>query len=282
MKLWPLLIILLLFLVGCGSSGDEGVIQQNFKLGYNGLDFDFIDNAPPEQIYPFSEFKMILEFQNLGAYDITDGEVSILGLEERYFILDFYNQNFDPLMGRSLVNPNGDKVLIEFDGVSENLFQNADEYTNNYFLIINYDSEMEFSDSICIKPNLYSTYDGGCEVEDKSYSGQGSPLAITKMEEIISPGSGVEFRLVLENKGDGKVGQVTLRRARLGNEALQCQFRGETADLRRTEFDREEQETTIICRKNFISGQSSYMTTLSMNFDYEYEIVEQKELMMIK
>tara|TARA_Y100000034_G_scaffold125089_1_gene174192 strand:- start:257 stop:1102 length:846 start_codon:yes stop_codon:yes gene_type:complete len=281
MKWWPVLIIFILFLIGCGSSEPDNLIDYNFRQGYSGLDVSFIDNAPPDQIYPYSEFKIIVELENLAADDIINGKVAILGLEDRYFIVDPLNQDFADLLGRSLTNPNGDKDVVEFYGSSVDLFQNADEYVNNYLLKISYDSEMEFADSICIKPNLYSTYDGGCEVEDKSYSGQGGPLAITGMEEIISPNSGVEFRLNLENKGEGKVGQVTLRRARLGNEALECQFRGERADLRRTNFD-QEQQTTIICRKSFINGQSSYMTTLSMNFDYEYELVQQEQLMMVK
>ena len=86
MKWWPVLVIVILFLAGCGSE-EESLVQYNFKQGYNGLSLKFFDNAPPEYIYPFSEFKIIVELENLGAYDITDGQIAILGLEEKYFII---------------------------------------------------------------------------------------------------------------------------------------------------------------------------------------------------
>ncbi|HLC89207.1 MAG TPA: hypothetical protein VJG49_04165 [Candidatus Nanoarchaeia archaeon] len=271
-----------LLLASCGSNQGENLAQYNFKQGYEGLKVKFMENSPPEEVYPFSEFKIIVELENLGAYDITDGTVAILGLEEKYFFVYPPEQEFDRLLGRSLTNPSGDLVPKEFDVASEDLFQNAEEYVGNYFLKVNYNSEMEFADSICIKPNLYSTYDAGCEVEEKSYRGQGGPLAVTKLVEIISPGSGVEFRLDLENKGRGKVGTATLRRARLGNEPIECRFSGEASDLRSTKFDREEQKEVIICRKAFIAGQSSYTTTLSIEFSYDYELVQQEKLTMVK
>ena len=273
---------IMLLLTGCSSNQEDGLVQYNFKQGYEGLNIKLMENSPPEKIYPFSEFQIIVELENLGAYDITDGTIAILGLDEKYFFVDQLEQEFDRMLGRSLTNPSGDRNQLEFYAASEDLFENAEEYVGNYFLKVNYDSEMEFSDSICIKPNMYSTYDDGCEVEDKSYRGQGGPLAVTKLEEVISPGSGVEFRLDLENKGRGKVGTVTLRRARLGNEPIECKFQRAASDLRRIEFDREEQKEVIICRKSFISGQSSYTTTLSIEFGYDYELVQQEQLKMVK
>ncbi len=274
--------VIILILAGCGSDQGESLVQYNFKQGYDGLNIKFMENSPPEKVYPFSEFKIIVELENLGAYDITDGTITILGLDEKYFFIYPSDQEFERLLGRSLTNPSGDQDQSQFYASSEDLFENAEEYVGNYFLKVNYNSEMEFSDSICIKPNMYSTYDEGCEVEDKSYRGQGGPLAITKLEEIVSPGSGVEFRLDLENKGRGKVGMVTLRRARLGNEPIECRFSDEISEVRRIEFDREEQKKVVICRKSFISGQSSYTTTLSIDFSYDYELVQQEKLTMVK
>ena len=49
MKLLAVLVILMFFLVGCGTE-ETNVVKYNFKQGYNGLNLNFIDNAPPDRI----------------------------------------------------------------------------------------------------------------------------------------------------------------------------------------------------------------------------------------
>ena len=61
----------------------------------------------------------------------------------------------------------------------------------------------ELSQTVCINSNLYGVTDAGCKVDfKKSLSGQGSPVAVTHMEEVIHPGTipQVEFRFKIENR----------------------------------------------------------------------------------
>ena len=270
----------LLILPACGQK-QQGDLQHNFKQGITELNVKFLPNLPPERIYPQSNFKMVLELDNQAAYDVAEGQVTILGLDPTYLQVPQPNQPFGPLLGRSFTAPSGEKAFVEFDGSAGSLIAGAEEYRAPYFLKLSYNSKMEFADTVCINPKVYQVYDAGCAVENKkSYSGQGAPLAITNLEEIISPGIGaaVDFRLELKNRGRGKVGSVTLNSAKLGNQELTCTFQG---TLNRVmNFTSEQQETTLLCRTT-LRDQNSYTTTVSLDFSYLYELVQQQTLNVI-
>ncbi|MBI2665550.1 hypothetical protein HYX12_02950, partial [Candidatus Woesearchaeota archaeon] len=198
------------------------------------------------------------------------------------------------LKGRSLTIPSGEKVFIEFDGRANNLYLNAEKQDFNYFLRADYKSMMDFSDTVCINPNLYAVYDSGCKVEEKkSYSGQGAPLSITSMEEITTPGpaSRVEFRLDIKNRGKGTINSVELISARLGGKDLVCEFVGNNKPIAEEEDSlgrkivfgekNNRQEAVLIC-KTILEDTSSYMTTLVLEFNYEYTLKQQNSLRLVR
>src|SRR3989344_976696 len=141
--LFTTVILLLLVLAGCGSDNGGEVISYNFKQGTGELNYRFVEKAPPEEIYPISSFKMILELDNQMAYDISNGQVKIRGLDPKFFKIEPLEQSFS-LLGRSFSAPEGEKNYLEFSGMSGPLFQNSDEYEGNYFLIFSFDSELDF------------------------------------------------------------------------------------------------------------------------------------------
>lgn len=289
--LLSLLILLLLSIVGCGSQAPG--TTTNFKQGISELQFKMLPNAPPEKIYQGSGFKIIVEASNLAAYELKGVEVSIVGLNEKYFSLT-NREHIIPLMqGKSLLTPIGDVQFLEFSGASNMLFENANEYTGNYFLKAKYHSTMEFGDTVCIHPSLYDVADAGCKVQDrKSYGGQGAPLAVTDIEEIIYPsgaGGEVEFRIHVANRGSGKVRGVVFGRAQLGNEEMECEFKGKDVSTeegtvytpKSVLLKEDAQEALLVC-KLFLKDQSSYLTTLSMNFGYDYEWKQQYSLRLVR
>ncbi len=275
------LIILVLF-VGCGSNAGDRALTYNFKQGVSELDVDFLDNAPPEKIYPTTPFKIIAKLDNQAAYDATAGTVRIVGLDEQFFRVDQQEQLFEKVEGRSALVPSGEKKFLEFDAAAGELFQNAEEYVNTFFVKVHYSSKMDFQDTICINPHLYAVYDAGCKVEDrKGYSGQGAPLAVQELEEIMSPGGSVELRLRLRNQGRGKINTVYMGSTLLGGEEMPCEFQNTKEDKKKIEFTPEKQEATIICRKA-LRDQNSYTTTLSLGFSYDYEVKEEGRLRMVR
>ena len=279
------IVLITLFLIGCGGSDVEKATQFNFKQGTPELNIQLFDNAPPDTIYPQSSFKFIVELDNQAAYDVTDGKVSIIGLDTTYFTVSPNEQVFDPLLGRSLTNPSGERTFVDiFDGKSNDLFQGSEQYSTNFILKAEYTSTMEFVDTVCINPNLYDVYDAGCAVEETmSYSGQGSPLMVNHVEEIITPGDfpEVEFRLFLSNGGQGDIKDITFMNAELGGKRLECQFQG-SEDKRKIIGTEIEREAVLICKKSILENLDSYMTTLSADFTFTYEWTKQHSLTLVK
>lgn len=282
-----LVLSLVLFITSCGSGTPQSVLDYNFKQGIAEVNLKFLDNAPPDKIYPLSKFKIILELDNQAAYDITNGKISLAGIVNDYFIIDEPYKELDSLQGRSMLNPSGDKVHIEFSGTSGQPFANAQEYRNNYFLLLKYSSKIDFGSTVCIHPGLYDMYDSGCKTEkSKSFSGQGAPLAVTNLEQIIYPsgvGAEVEYRMLVKNRGRGKVTLVTFHGAKLGGEPMEeCYFKQEDGtSLNTAKFTAKKQEATLIC-KTFLKDQSSYLTTLSADFSYDYVLEEKHTLNLVR
>jgi len=268
-------------LAGCGAGGPQD-ISYNFKQGIKEVTFSFLENAPPKQVYPSSNFKMIAAVDNQAAYDVTNGVVKIVGLDARYFYVTPEEQEFGPLLGKSILSPAGDKVFLEFDGFSQALFENAEEYVGNFLLKAAYRSTMYFADTVCINPTLYDVYSAGCKVQaSKAYSGQGAPVAVTKLEEVVSPDAAVEFRIFLRNSGRGKVSTLTLNNARLGGKELECEFQRAVENKKSLILNQKMQEAALIC-KTLLDSQNSYETTLSLGFSYKYEVEQRHSLRLVK
>ena len=276
-----LLLCVSFLLTGC-SSEKNSELSYNFKQGSSGLELSFLPNSPPDKVYPHSNFKIVLKEENKAAYDITQGKISIIGLDSKYFTLYPQDQSFDTLVGRSVVNPAGDSKYAEFDVTSTELVQNAERYLGNYYLKASYQSTFEFTDSVCINPSTYDVYDSGCKISGpKSYSGQGAPVGVVRMEEILSPGNEVamELRLEVRNIGTGRVKKITLGDAKLGGEELECRIKGQ--DEKEINLDPDKQEMMIICTKK-LREKNSYTTTLYLDLGYEYELKEQHSLLMVR
>ena len=101
------------------------------------------------------------------------------------------------------------------------------------------------------------------------------------MEEIISPGIGVEFRFKLGNRGRGELGMVTLGGANLGGFTMNCEFQQTEGTKRSIVFNEEMREAVLIC-KSPLRDLSSYETTVALDFSYGYEIKEQNSLTLVK
>jgi len=278
-----LIVASFLLLAGCGSSGGEKAAQTNYKQGIKELQLNFLENAPPKEIYPESSFKVILEVDNQAAYDVTDSNIKIVGLDEKYFTLSETRTTIDLLSGRSLQFPEGERTYLPFDGFSGQLFENAEQYKANFFLVADYNSQMDFSDSLCLAPNFYEVYDASCEKESKkTYSGQGAPLVLSQLEIITFPsdqGAELELRATLSNRGKGRIQSIYLGRVQLGGKELECSINGKEGQ-KKIELGKEQQEVLVICRTD-INGNSAYTTTLAMNFLFSYELIQQKSLTLI-
>ncbi len=268
-------------LAGCQSSGTQ-MHTENYQQGVDEVNVRFLDNLPPEELYPNTRFAMMVEVRNEMGYDIQNGYVKVVGLNPKYVELYPLAQPFLPLKGKSAMMPEGEKAFLEFQGMTKELTK-REEHEEKYLLKVGYTSHVTFADTVCINPNLYRVYDGGCVMEPStSYSGQGAPLAVTTMEEIILPGGGeAEFRFLVRNRGDGYVGTIGLQSAQLGGKEMECEFLGKSVDGRVVTLSRKKQEAVLVC-KAFIRDIQSYTTTLSASFAYDYELDKVEEITIVR
>lgn len=300
------LIVVLLLLVGCGGRGSTAVNDAfnyargdvfvgsedyKFKSGVSELQLEIVKGNPPEEVFPDTKFRIIVQLDNEAAYPITQGLVSVVGVDPQFFTVvpldrEFPKQGFF-LAGKSALTPAGDRELVSFDVTAGQLFNKDEKKQEDFLIKAAYISTMEFVDTVCINPNIYNLYEeSGCTVEDsQSYSGQGAPLSVTKMDQIVTPGTSgnVEFRITLENKGDGKVGTARLAAAEIGGKSISCHFKDEKGigeSVKLTDKKGDEKEALLLC--NFpLRNAKSYETTLSLLFEYDYSVREKHSMVLL-
>jgi len=226
-----ILIFTLIFtlLTACsGGYGDEKhVLDIEFHKGTNGVDFDIIGLMP--EIYEDTAFKLAVNIFNKGAYDILPGQGYVnINLERDYMCLSdpgakqcsdgtdtirMLGESLQEqqLKGKSMANPPGDFELIEYYVLTRPIDKQSFEHTSNIGVSACYQYKTDLITEVCIDPFFYElgVIEKPCKVESKSFSGQGAPLAITKIEtQMLSEGKNSVrpmFIITLQNSGNGEV-----------------------------------------------------------------------------
>lgn len=269
-------------LVSCGQLGREqqGKIT-NFRQGTNGLELTLLPNMPPKEILEGSPFRIGVQVQNRGAYDVSRAAVSVVGLNEAWTPLLIHDIELPTLLGRSLDAPEGDFFIAEFPGQNRGLPPGAAEYRSKFWVIAEYDYTSIAQTDVCINPELFVGLErgtGSCTVRNSiSLSGQGAPVAVTRVEEIITPGetsATVQFTFTVENRGGGElVSPIRVRDATLANRRMRCSPEEiEPVDLK-------ERRNKVVCITTEPLA-SPYTTTLSLALDYTYRTKKEGEFVI--
>ena len=281
----------MLILSSCDYFEKNKISEQKFKKGYKGLMMDTLKNQPPDRIYPNSDFNLALKIENQGAYKLTNGRITLSNYIRNYLFFEETSQTITRssqqtyLQGKSITNPGGDYTYLVFKGKAKKLPLGVEEHKRELFIIADYSYQNVLSQTVCINPNPYEVHKANCQVESKtSLSGQGSPLAITQIEEIIIPGTipRVRFILTLKNKGDGEVkGLITLTQAKLGGKKISCDFKNNPSkNKNKFKFpSHKNQETAMICEK-IIDSSLTYSTTLLIDLAFNYRLEKTKEIII--
>lgn len=265
-------IILLFFLTACGSSSYNAA---DFKTGYKGLVVTSIKNAPPKEIYAGSNIKVGIRLENLGAYEATNGKIQLSGFDKTYLSFFKTEETLETMEGKSAINPIGSITFKEFEG-KVYLPEGIKEHSEKFNIVTSYDYTVELNYDACINPHIYelSSEKNACKIKDTaSFSGQGAPIAIEKVDEIVFPGNKpkVEFRLHFKNKDKGKVTNLMIEEGKLGNQMILCSPMG---------LDLEKGEKIVVCQAP-LQNQNVYTTTLFVKATFSYETTNWIELNII-
>ncbi|MBS3169119.1 hypothetical protein J4210_01420 [Candidatus Woesearchaeota archaeon] len=268
-------LLMALFVIGCGS-GDQQTLQKNYKLGYALPALVIDEQRSPTVFYENRPFSLVLTLFNRAGYPLQNVRVTLANYDQTFLSIANPQQFFPQIEENNAYNDdNGGRVDMVFTGDVLDL-HGAEERREPYRLYASYDSKMEFAPTICVNAARYDVFDAGCQMPKSkvSFSGQGAPLAVTSLEEIVLSGdvAELELRLRLENKGNGDIKNIRLGQARLGNTPLACQFKDvlENAD-KSVSFKSNRKDGEILCTATLVE-KSSYQTALFIEFFYSYEL----------
>jgi len=205
-------IISLLLISGCTKSSEKEVIRTDIHTGSDGLEFDFMQNLPMSKVYSGEEFQIGLRAINKGAYDMTNVIFKISG-DPGY--VSFNNKLSDSeriskIEGKTNYDPRDKEENIIFDAKSS--FADIGFQEHDSLLIVSacYDYSNTLSTQICVDPDVYNMNptEKNCQAGDKTFSGQGGPVGISKVEtKMYSKNNALypRFRITLTNFGPGEV-----------------------------------------------------------------------------
>lgn len=263
-----------LFSLGCQSNNPSSTPERlNIHTGTEGLVMNLLKDQPPDKIVKGSSFSILLELANKGAYDIEDGYIMIGGFNPYYIYLENKNILFS-LQGKSISYPEGDKDLIQIKVKNVNIPEGRHEYSTTLKLLAYYNYETDASAEVCINPNIYDyvkTDNVGCEVKEISLSGgQGAPIAVTKIEQLITSPSDIssyvdiQFRMHVANRGDGKLqnDEVILNKVILSNQNINCVPKSLTL--------KENEDKYFTCKASIPRETTPYLSPIKINLGYVY------------
>ncbi|MBS3113091.1 hypothetical protein J4418_03345 [Candidatus Woesearchaeota archaeon] len=209
-----LMILVMLFVVGCG--GKEPIKQgvSPFIGGKMGLTGEFIEGAPPKQVYDqgSSSFAIGLKFENKGEHFVEagNGYVEILGINSKDFGLSSQaglKKDIPGIRGSKKntdgTNLPGDTSFVEFAGLKymPDLKGNTDfKFRAN----LCYDYKTQVSSKICVNKNpLGNVGEAICKVTgEKDVENSGGPVHITMLKESPLGENKVQILFEIEHVGD--------------------------------------------------------------------------------
>lgn len=223
----PLLTLLSLLLVSCGSLGNNPTENiPNIHKGITGLSMDFLKNTPPKEVFEETEFPILLRIHNQGTYSLKEEHALLtLGLERSYTKSISLEQTDEVTAGNSesealfyvegktIANPKGDQEVVSFTATAGRIDPQSETHPTTVIATLCYPYKTKLTTDVCVDkdPNNIYNLKKACNVQDiKLGGGQGSPVTVSKVEVQMLPKEGGEkvqpqFIFHVENKGGGEV-----------------------------------------------------------------------------
>ncbi|MBI4141875.1 hypothetical protein HY484_03050 [Candidatus Woesearchaeota archaeon] len=296
-----LLLITLLFLTACMPliPTKQSVSIPKIYEGSQGVVASFVQNAPPNDVFEEQLFEIAFNVENKGAFDVENG-VFVVGVPNEITTHDSIVGRFS-LKGKSVFNPFGESKIIKLSARARELGANVARVPAGFSLDLCYPYHTEVSTQICInpEPTTITKPKTVCSPSAQSFSGQGAPVAVTRIEAPqILPHENpalVKPQIILNIKNVGQGFVVDRNRfadactPRGGKELFNIvRISGVLSELsldcRPQELRLSDNENTVVCTvpSGFEKARGSHFALLNVKLDYGYVDKKSKRIYVKK
>lgn len=217
----------ILLLSACDMLGNKQPTEVNYHKGIEGVEINFLDQAPPDELYENSTFNINIEIENRGAYDVTEDKAGILTMSFDPFYIGATqlrsNERVEvnsnslivrgiQLYGKSKYHPVGTLGFFSFPNFNTQAIMGQREQPSTKILAsICYPYVTEFSGLVCVDMSAVgeNVRTQSCYQKDLTMSDQGAPIAIYQIEVENQPAGADVVRPVftvhIANKDSGTV-----------------------------------------------------------------------------
>jgi hypothetical protein len=298
------LLVSILFITSCGSTSTSS--GEYSRTGTQGIEINFMNNAPPNEIYVDSgggnEFEASIELKNKGAYPAEggslEGKLYIGGFDQSVISGSWDGGDNIPsgLMGKNPLFPEGGYEIKSYRDSDVNFPFASENYEPTIQVTACYNYETKATPLICIDPSPTSTSikNKVCTVKDTSLSGgQGGPVGVTKIEQTGNSKKTI-FKIYVSNLGNGKIISLKKYSTCLDlkyDEVDRVEVSAEISSLGRGDCTPEgtansplrlqDGEGFIVCTFNNPTGEA-YTTPLEITLKYGYSSSISKKINIIK
>jgi len=297
-------VVLLLVLAGClGKGPSQQKVKDDYHKGVQGIEINFVNNAPPDKIYEGDSMDIAVEVRNKGAYPENKnfkGKLELSGFDPSSIKGSWDGGNNMPtdLEGKNQYNQEGDYAVMTYkdrDGVHVPF--DADFYEPNILVHSCYKYKTIADAMVCIDSDPYEVVEEKkvCNIHDVSLSGgQGAPIAVTKIEEEVGSNQ-IYFRIYVNNAGGGSVmlpraysdcpfdvdfqelDKVAAKIKLPYDASPDCSPKGTASDPIRLDGG----SGHIFCKFKKPATDSAYTTSLNIELDYVYSSSVSKQIRII-
>lgn len=290
------IILMLIILTACQLAPTQRPILPLIYTGTEAVEARFGPETQM-QVYSGQQVNAVVELNNKGVYDVTNGKYALI-FEEQYVQLlpGMQKTGAFTLGGKTQYNPEGDFTRIPIRMRSKELPPQAESYQTQIIFQSCYPYKTYASAQVCIDPDIANrNLRKACTAMPVSLGGgQGAPVAVTRIEPIMAPeGNDVRpvFAIYLQNLGSGQVlstdaistacggvGAIKFNKvsvsAKLQDETLLCAPNPAILEAG--------QEARVICesRQRYGITAGTFTTILTTELDYGYMTVASNPLMI--
>lgn len=216
---WLVILLLIIMLVGCARTGTREP-QENWRTGSQGVRMIIQPNLPPPRIYDDQNLEVVVDLENLGAYDVgSAGDAIYLSGFDQNIILGIPTTGIQmPVMeGKTQFGPGGIGTAAFRGQIRALGFRDVDKYTPRLLVTSCYGYKTVASDNVCIDPDPFTSArtEKVCIPTSVGMGGsQGAPVAVSTVDVEPSPGR-TRFKITVTNVGGGEIirpGAVNLQK----------------------------------------------------------------------